>query len=299
MTAADRDREAFEACQYAERLAASMHAKHYSDNTTWRPLSGDLIGLLTQIDNMAAGLTHARAQAGEPVAWQYRMRMRPADEWGAWTETDAMVSFRPNTDTWQSRPLYAHPAPAQEPVEVPAGMTADEAWQDLCEKDDRTSIDYPGFALIRQDELAGYMAAAPVSPAADRGAWPYQKTFDAIAAATRIEGGHIAVSVKAFGETFGPLASHTPAPQPGGVAMDAEVERDLDATDFALIDAAWEHHRDAVPAARVINDNQPGRTAIIEVLCDPPTLEVGTELYRRPALKFGALPLPTPAGEGS
>ena len=64
-------------------------------------------------------------------------------------------------------------------------------------------------------------------------------------------------------------------------------EQELDAADLALIDAAWEHHRDAVPAARVINDNQPATTAVIEVLCSPPTLEVGTELYRRPR-KFAA-----------
>lgn len=33
------------------------------------------------------------------------------------------------------------------------------------------------------------------------------------------------------------------------------------------------------PVAVVINDNQPGRTAIIEVSADPPTLGVGTALY--------------------
>ena len=33
--------------------------------------------------------------------------------------------------------------------------------------------------------------------------WPYQKTFDAIAAATKIEGGNIAVSVVRFAESFG------------------------------------------------------------------------------------------------
>lgn len=34
--------------------------------------------------------------------------------------------------------------------------------------------------------------------------WPYQQTFNAIAAATRIEGGNIAVSVDKFAEAFGP-----------------------------------------------------------------------------------------------
>lgn len=34
--------------------------------------------------------------------------------------------------------------------------------------------------------------------------------------------------------------------------------------------------------AIVINDNQPGRTALIEITADPPTLEVGTKLYMEP-----------------
>lgn len=60
----DRLRSAFseagasirDAHTYAERLAVSLHSKYYSGNTEWRPLSGDLIGILTQIDNMTAGL---------------------------------------------------------------------------------------------------------------------------------------------------------------------------------------------------------------------------------------------------
>lgn len=40
-------------------------------------------------------------------------------------------------------------------------MTADEAWQDLLDKDDRTSpADYPEMCLISREELAGYMSAA-------------------------------------------------------------------------------------------------------------------------------------------
>ena len=44
-----------ESYQYALRLADALRKKHYPDNTDWRPL-GDLLGLLTQIDNMVAGL---------------------------------------------------------------------------------------------------------------------------------------------------------------------------------------------------------------------------------------------------
>ncbi len=60
-----------EAVAYAKRLAVFLHAKHYAEVEQWRPLEGDLIGLLTQIDNMVSGLTRAPsppAGGGEPVA---------------------------------------------------------------------------------------------------------------------------------------------------------------------------------------------------------------------------------------
>jgi hypothetical protein len=50
------------ACDYAERLAVSLWRNHWTDSAPdWKPLSGDLIGILTQIDNMTAGMTRARA----------------------------------------------------------------------------------------------------------------------------------------------------------------------------------------------------------------------------------------------
>lgn len=51
-------RELEEARQYAENLAVVLHEKYHADNKQWKPLSGDLIGLLTQIDNMTVGLVH-------------------------------------------------------------------------------------------------------------------------------------------------------------------------------------------------------------------------------------------------
>ena len=52
-----------EAERYAEGLAVALAARHYPEVNVWRPLSGDLIGLLTQIDNMTTGLSRtARAE---------------------------------------------------------------------------------------------------------------------------------------------------------------------------------------------------------------------------------------------
>jgi hypothetical protein len=52
---------------YASRLAVALWEKHYKDIAPqWKPLD-DLMGVLTQIDNMASGLTRL-AQQAEPVA---------------------------------------------------------------------------------------------------------------------------------------------------------------------------------------------------------------------------------------
>lgn len=53
-----------EATRYAERLANVLWEKHYRNAApNWKPLTGDLIGILTQIDNMTSGL----ALATEPA----------------------------------------------------------------------------------------------------------------------------------------------------------------------------------------------------------------------------------------
>lgn len=53
---------------YAERLARALWRKHYADDAPqWEPLTGDLFGMLSQIDNMTTDLTRAigNAQAEE------------------------------------------------------------------------------------------------------------------------------------------------------------------------------------------------------------------------------------------
>ena len=47
--------------RYAERLATFLWEKYWkADAPDWKPLSGDLLGLLSQIDNMIAGLDRQR-----------------------------------------------------------------------------------------------------------------------------------------------------------------------------------------------------------------------------------------------
>lgn len=46
-----------EASQYAERLATALYDIHWREQSpNWRPMTSDLVGLLSQIDNMTAGL---------------------------------------------------------------------------------------------------------------------------------------------------------------------------------------------------------------------------------------------------
>ena len=44
----------------------------------------------------------------------------------------------------------------------------------------------------------------------------------------------------------------------------------------------FERFKASLPVAKIINDNQPGRQAVIELLRDPPTLPVGTLLFASP-----------------
>ncbi|WP_296652775.1 hypothetical protein [Paraburkholderia sp.] len=70
------------------------------------------------------------------------------------------------------------------------------------------------LSIVRGLQAALDEARAAVSQATkgdDQEAFPYQQTFNAIAAATKIDGGHIGISVIAFREAFGATAPQTGA----------------------------------------------------------------------------------------
>jgi hypothetical protein len=57
-----------EAYGYAKRLAEFIWAKHYkNESPNWTPLP-DVLGVLTQIDNMTCGLEKTKTEQ-EPVVW--------------------------------------------------------------------------------------------------------------------------------------------------------------------------------------------------------------------------------------
>ena len=94
-----------DAYPYASRLAASIWERHYKGEApNWKPLD-DLMGVLTQIDNMATGLTRQGQEQADPVAWLYE------------AGTDRTLH-------WQEPPLYGTPLytapPKAEPVQEQA-----------------------------------------------------------------------------------------------------------------------------------------------------------------------------------
>lgn len=86
---------------YAKRLAESLWERHWKNVAPdWKPLP-DLIGVLTQIDNMTAGLAASRPMPGrEPVAWRWRNCGSP--EW----VYQASVPINKHPDRLEIEPLF-------------------------------------------------------------------------------------------------------------------------------------------------------------------------------------------------
>lgn len=64
------------AYQYALGLATALRKKHYPEVTQWEPLDTTL-GLLTQIDNMVAGLAPTPPEASDDLVERVADRLRP------------------------------------------------------------------------------------------------------------------------------------------------------------------------------------------------------------------------------
>lgn len=66
------------------------------------------------------------------------------------------------------------------------------------------------------------------------------------------------------------------------IQMEAEfASEDID-LNSDIVNASWERFKAMLPVAKVTNNNQPGTAAIIEILSNPPTLDVGMMLYAHP-----------------
>lgn len=119
-------------------------------------------------------------------------------------------------------------APEKGTERMQEAMCAMEAWNSRAdaanqwdalggdEREDIIAIWESGYAAARNDYRGTpALASLPAEPEGET--FPYQKTFDAIAAATSICGGHVSISVQAFREAFG--ATHPTTPKPAEVRV--------------------------------------------------------------------------------
>lgn len=149
---------------------------------------------------------HALAAAADAVA-------RSADVWAGFSIQDAKVCV----ETYDRARAAASPAAERVTAALQAlsadvhtlgdGWANDEAMIGLAKKYLRVepkpaSLElslWRDFVLLAVTDTA----PQPAQPDAPEEAFPYQKTFNAIAAATSVEGGHVSISVKAFRDAFG------------------------------------------------------------------------------------------------
>jgi hypothetical protein len=85
---------AWEAYEYAARLAQHIHDTHYPDGSPeWKPLP-DLMGVLSQIDNALTGLTlaHPRPRVGvtEAMVEAFLSAYAKCELYNGWTFTHRM-----------------------------------------------------------------------------------------------------------------------------------------------------------------------------------------------------------------
>jgi hypothetical protein len=125
-------------------------------------------------------------KGADPVAWV------PIDPVFGPVWDDIMHDLSHDGGHRPVKPLYfAAPSPA------PAGRAALEAI---------LKCDITGGGVIHAQKLARAALAAPLAtPSVEP--FPYQKTFDAIAAATEVQAGRVAISVIKFREAFGAAAN--------------------------------------------------------------------------------------------
>jgi hypothetical protein len=124
---AEQDARIAEATRYAERLASILWQKHYKDQAPgWKPLFGDLVGILTQIDNMTSGLASRaeceglRAADDLYVVWSHEHSCwwransqgyaRRVEDAGVYTRAEAISISHRGRDGWR---------PEEKPDELP------------------------------------------------------------------------------------------------------------------------------------------------------------------------------------
>lgn len=134
------------ASRYAEQLAVSLGQKHFPENTDWQPLSGDLLGLLTQIDNITTALVRKEtAEARATAAERALVDLQPCVKFAlAWDDCDGVSDE-------QMEPIIKAAAKAAKSYPASARLAADvlEAADALHKA--REAVKARGQAVLVQD----------------------------------------------------------------------------------------------------------------------------------------------------
>jgi hypothetical protein len=126
--------EVQQAHRLATQLACSLARKFY-EAPQWKPLP-DLVGVISQIDNMTTDLTRTHTQPAaqpDPVGWQERQQ-RSAAEWTPWYACPTPLPGAPRSSTvggviYEWRPIYAAaPPPAAQSDEALGVLRGAREW---------------------------------------------------------------------------------------------------------------------------------------------------------------------------
>ncbi|ONC17944.1 hypothetical protein AQ913_22260 [Burkholderia pseudomallei] len=126
----------------------------------------------------------------EPAAIHQVIHQVWVEETSSWA--DVTPAYYAERQPSNRRRVYYAPQPAQ--ADAPAETRAKSISDEMMDLADRLGSEWKDVDPRAWQHLLVYAPAE---------AFPYQKTFNAIAAATSVEGGHVSISVKAFRDAFG------------------------------------------------------------------------------------------------
>lgn len=159
-----------------------------------------LSDVVSHFDNLRAGLCAQRLAASDA------------------NDADSIAYWNHEISVLERMKAQAQAALASKAAAVPQDGGDEQAsfeawWDSLPSSASRQDADSEYEADVKEWALMAWQAALASNKAAAVAVdFPYQRTFDAIAAATKIEAGHVAISVRAFSEAYN--ATHPATAQP-------------------------------------------------------------------------------------
>ncbi|KVE27228.1 hypothetical protein WS67_12045 [Burkholderia singularis] len=205
---ADHDRDAVTAWDAWQARAAASPAAEAAAEYDWKPSYLQLEKDCAELKR----LLNARAPVAESLLREalYLLDNKPDGP----TDHARRDEFKALVRAYLAAP---QPAQADAPAETHQCCNSECAWKGDASATMTMKHGFPNALCPRCNEVT-----EPVAPAdAPAEPFPYQKTFNAIAAATTVEGGNVAISVKAFRDAFGDAPAEALEPHSDDVAVDS------------------------------------------------------------------------------